>query len=343
MKNLYNTTQLYLSLSIILGLLTNFSSKTLSATKYTEKDINAIARMATVIVSHWGKKDENEKCTAAGLIKDIDDRKRQIRTNQGSGGLIVAEKNNTYYILTNEHAIPPGADCYGVVVWDGSKKHETYIIEDANIEYIDRPRYGIDLALIKLEINSAGKYYIASLKNSDTISESSQLFISGWPKVEEKETSTTRRFISVQKINNWQTDNVNKCPTERGYKLCYIGETSGGMSGGPIFDANGYVVGIHGRGDKDDSKSQLGPQRAGIPINEFINLIDSGKSKDLTRDDLNFDPPSSELIAQGKINTKQADTIENLYELFLGCFTILQGEAECRKNPSPFAWNDRCS
>lgn len=77
---------------------------------------------------------------------------------------------------------------------------------------------------------------------------------------------------------------------ENGYAIVYTSVTRAGMSGGPVFDVSGRVVGIHGRGDREESISrpasstgnqESGPQRAvdktgfnlGIPIQTFLKLV----------------------------------------------------------------------
>ena len=75
---------------------------------------------------------------------------------------------------------------------------------------------------------------------------------------------------------------------DRGYQLVYTCITYGGMSGGPILDVEGRVVGIHGKaeGEKIEEKNDeisLGYSLA-IPIGEFNN-----KERNLPKDlDLNL-------------------------------------------------------
>lgn len=68
-------------------------------------------------------------------------------------------------------------------------------------------------------------------------------------------------------------------PRAGGYSIMYHYPTESsteiGMSGAPVFDSNGYVVGIHGQVDTIKNKSGEAPLRTGyglaVPINTWIN------------------------------------------------------------------------
>jgi serine protease Do len=68
-----------------------------------------------------------------------------------------------------------------------------------------------------------------------------------------------------------------------GYDMAYTNVTRAGMSGGPVFDAAGRIVAIHGKGDRESqnpdeaaagivSTSQKTGFNLGIPIQTFLNL-----------------------------------------------------------------------
>ncbi|NEP37595.1 trypsin-like peptidase domain-containing protein [Moorena sp. SIO3B2] len=187
MNHTHKLSLLVLGITTTLGLLITPHAKTLSINQYSEDDINAISRMTTVVIGNYSGTFEEEdsygnvNCTEPKIIKNIDKKKKQIKENQASG-VIIAKRNNTFYVLTNQHVLEKGADCYGIVVWDGDK-HSIHFSKDSDIQYIDKKEFGqgVDLALIKFQGYSSNQYYVASLKDSNTIPDSGQLFVSGWP------------------------------------------------------------------------------------------------------------------------------------------------------------------
>ena len=59
-----------------------------------------------------------------------------------------------------------------------------------------------------------------------------------------------------------------------GYELVYTSITYGGMSGGPVLDSRGRVIGIHGRSEAEqagDVPVQIG-YSLGVPVSTFLGL-----------------------------------------------------------------------
>ena len=94
----------------------------------------------------------------------------------------------------------------------------------------------------------------------------------------------------------------------QGYDLLYTSITYGGMSGGPVLDHQGRVIGIHGQAEAEESTSgnsviQLG-NSLGIPINTFLGLA-SRFQVDLQQMEVATTPPPP--ISQQQIaNWEQA-------------------------------------
>ena len=62
-----------------------------------------------------------------------------------------------------------------------------------------------------------------------------------------------------------------------GYGLIYTNLTQQGMSGGPVLDIRGRVIGIHGRSEVEEITDQAGQTRLitlgfswGVPISNFL-------------------------------------------------------------------------
>lgn len=113
-----------------------------------------------------------------------------------------------------------------------------------------------------------------------------------------------------------------------GYELVYSNITAGGMSGGPVLDTNGRVIGIHGRADGEIAQSELGsdgqPRRIqlgyslGIPVSTFLSLaslgiqqlwkVETTTSRLLTK--VEADLIRKHLLPQAAIPKKSANAID---------------------------------
>jgi serine protease Do len=193
-----------------------------------------------------------------------------IKGNQGHGsGVIIHKNNNTYSVLTAYHVVA-SQDNYNVITFDKKPYQLT------NITRLP----GVDMAVV--EFSSNQNYKVAQIANSQQAAVGKSVFISGWPAP-----GSTKQL--VRQFTSGQISGVLEQPIE-GYQMIYTNVTRKGMSGGPVFDAGGRVVGIHGLGDTEDpslltKQSQLSPDTAqsiaslikpgfnyAIPINTFLSL-----------------------------------------------------------------------
>ncbi|MBE9095022.1 trypsin-like peptidase domain-containing protein [Tychonema sp. LEGE 07203] len=187
--------------------------------------------------------------------------------NQGQGsGIIIAREGSTYYVLTAKHVIERGGE-FKIVTPD----RNSFRVESSNI--IQLP--GVDLAIAPFV--SSGNYEIAQLGDSKTVNVGEQVYVSGWPKPGETITRQIRQMTAGQISAR---ERVND-----GYELIYTNPTRQGMSGGPILDVRGRVIGIHGRTDanREDTIAKAWVN-LGIPIDTFVQLApkayaEQGKEK----------------------------------------------------------------
>jgi tetratricopeptide (TPR) repeat protein len=86
--------------------------------------------------------------------------------------------------------------------------------------------------------------------------------------------------VQFTSTNVYPVANADR-PLADGYALVYSNNTLPGMSGGPVLNAAGEVIGIHGKGDTDttSAKANVNPYVAlktgfnlAIPINTFLTL-----------------------------------------------------------------------
>lgn len=185
--------------------------------------------------------------------------------NQGSG-IIIAREGSTYYVLTAKHVMVGGGESKIV-----APDRTSYRVDSNNI--IQLP--GVDLAIVPFVSDRI--YEIAQLGDSKTATVGEQIYVSGWPKPGETITRQIRQMTAGQISAR---ERVND-----GYELIYTNPTRQGMSGGPILDIRGRVIGIHGRteGSTEDTITKAWVN-LGIPINTFVELApkayaEQGKEK----------------------------------------------------------------
>lgn len=221
--------------------------------------VNSIARAATVFI---GENLENSK--------DVEGKKDILAPGSG---VIIARRNSTYYVLTNTHVVPIPAK-YGIRTHDGEVHSvngrklpgqpdtEGLIYRFGNFDSNKKVYDGYDLAV--LQFDSSKEYPVAVIGDSSTIKPGERIYVSGWPLPKDSSSEDRKR---VQR--NGELKQILKPSDPNGnYSLCYSAQTAPGMSGGPVFNSKGEVIGIHGAGK--NSRQGCIDTSLGIKIDDFI-------------------------------------------------------------------------
>jgi len=214
---------------------------------------------------------------AANWLKKLEENAKQItvkidRSSGGNGsGVIVAKKGCCEYtVLTAAHVLKEKIKAQNLtykIITPDNKKHDIF----NNIIFA---KNDTDLAVVKFQ--SAENYQVANLGNYE-IQDGQYVLSTGYPLKQSWYLSlgqTDSRDTGLSKIA--EKDFVGEGLTG-GYELVYDNITFGGMSGGPILDIQGRVIGIHGRAEGEGNQNQseeniqLG-YSLGIPIGTFLKI-----------------------------------------------------------------------
>jgi serine protease Do len=206
-----------------------------------------------------------------------------LSPKDGGSGVIIAKTDKTYTVLTANHVVKnPNAE-YQVF----TSKQKSYAVK--GVKALQGSPGQPDLAVVTFE--SPEEQAIAPVSNSDDASIGSGIYISGFPMTGDGSAEREFEFTAGQ---------VTSRPASKpeGYTMRYDAVTRRGMSGGPVFDVSGRLVGIHGQGDRESGTVKLESGgsvtnaeiktgfNAAIPINTFMALMpESGVKRDAVKVD----------------------------------------------------------
>ncbi|WP_293247032.1 MULTISPECIES: serine protease [unclassified Microcoleus] len=205
---------------------------------------------------------------------DVENLARQatirIKTSKSSGsGAIVQRQGQTYTVLTSWH----------VVAFD--KGDRTIVTSDGLIhQLLGVPQRLGDADLAIAKFRSAIEYKVAPI-GAQQPAVGEPLLAAGFP-AETGALAVAQGFVELLLPKS----------LPQGYSLGYTNEVKIGMSGGPIFNAKGFLVGINGRGKYRDpgfgvyafeDGSEPTPELLekmvksswGIPISTYLQFVSS--------------------------------------------------------------------
>lgn len=223
-----------------------------------------------------------------------------LSPDRSGSGVIVAKNGNTYTVLTANHVVNNPNSEFVI----RTSKGKDYPVLPNSIVSFQSSGAGPDLAIAKFE--SSEEYAVAPISDSDEATIGSGVYISGYPLPALGSTEREYAFTNGQ-ISNVRSNNPE------GYTLRYNAGTRRGMSGGPVFDVSGRVIGIHGQGDTvgivqnesgGGSEDIKGLLNSGIPINTFMGLLTQAgiERSQLIVDDSAPENADAEKINDGDVN-----------------------------------------
>ena len=203
-------TKTLLALSLLTGIVATNPIQFVNAQNNNIDSANAIAQLPTADIEN--------------IARNIT---VQIKVGQDKGsGILVAKDNNTYTVITNAGVTDRG-DSYTIVTSEGIEHQATLV--NSNTDKSD---------LAVLEFNSTNTYSIATIGNSNSITEGEAVIAAGFPE--------NKNDIS---ITNGTITHLTEKPLNKGYAIGFNNETVQGMSGGVLLNSNGEVIAVLGKGN----------------------------------------------------------------------------------------------
>ncbi|NET00221.1 MAG: serine protease [Sphaerospermopsis sp. SIO1G1] len=175
--------------------------------------------------------------------------------NTGSGTLVKKE-GSLYTVLTSFHNFRDSNLKYTVVTHDGQRY-------SPNVRNIKPLGNDVDLAVVKFRSNK--DYEIAQIGNSDNLKRRDNIYVAGF-----LGKTGTIPIPTYDCFDGQVSANAKQVKVSGGYNLIYSNPAVGGMSGGPVLNQKGELIGIHGRGDGYENQNI--DRYAGVPINIYVQL-----------------------------------------------------------------------
>ncbi len=159
-------------------------------------------------------------------------------------GTIINKQNNIYEVITNSHVLRMGNGDYQIQTLDGKIYNATLISETTIQEW--------DLGFVTF--NSQGiNYEVATLANINSTQVGDFVFAAGFPINNQSTTSEninenpTLTQLEGFDFNSGKLSLILEKSLKDGYQIGITNDIKKGMSGGPLLNQQGHLIGINGK------------------------------------------------------------------------------------------------
>lgn len=166
---------------------------------------------------------------------------RIIHENAAGTGVLIYQEGQMYTVLTNWHVVESNS-VLSVLTADG----KSYQLSQPPTQLGN-----FDLALIQFQ--SLDSYQLATV-GTISLEVGEKVYAAGFPLYEQNDSSidTISQGTQAFRLTQGEISLIPPKSLPNGYHIGYTNDTEIGMSGGPIFNTKGFLVGVHGRGKHRD-------------------------------------------------------------------------------------------
>ena len=165
-------------------------------------------------------------------------------------GVIIGKTGNTYRVVTNAHVVTR-SNSYKIQATDRKVYAGKLLEKGSSLQ-------GNDLAILTFE--SSANYGVATLAEGPTLKPNDAVYSAGFP-------IDQSNFM----ITSGTVTEVTSQPLKGGYQLGYSADTLQGMSGGPLLNASGQLIGVVGMGKGAALTEAYTYQDESRPAKDVIN------------------------------------------------------------------------
>jgi tetratricopeptide (TPR) repeat protein/S1-C subfamily serine protease len=232
---------------------------------------NFLMRVKPEILYSYNLPKVERQVTPTGFMARLNNQARKMTVRietrgENGSGVVIAKEGTSYYVLTAKH-----------VVEDEKTKQK---FTDIKIITYDQDTHqptstivaeGVDLAVVKF--SSKSNYPLAKLGDYMP-SREAVTFVGGFPAREKIHSPLWQWQLNPGIMSEMEQSKLQTQDNQsfsNGYDLLYSNISYGGMSGGPVLDTDGNVMGIHGKVDGIDDF--IVGQSLGLSIRTFTGLL----------------------------------------------------------------------
>jgi tetratricopeptide (TPR) repeat protein len=195
--------------------------------------------------------------------------------SQYGSGILLQKQGDVYTVLTAARVLKgKPLDELTLTTSDDRRYRDRTVTDSVKVYAGD-----VDLAIVKFRSNES--YQLAELGDSDRLATGMKLYLAGLLTPANKipwryagiSPSIWREITkSVSILKDGRVSGVSTRIFKEGYALAYTNDTLPGMSGGPLLNEAGRVVGIHAQGGKEQVRGAKTECNLGIPIARLADV-----------------------------------------------------------------------